>query len=123
MHKKFKIMIPLALVLLASAILYLELPPTPNEALAYKEMVKQRWEQKLANKGKKKYDQPDKAMEYEVGIRSEIGKGFSYEGSWRFDAHRKAKLQLRKSAKTYEWVERGPANVGGQNPIYCNSSR
>jgi photosystem II stability/assembly factor-like uncharacterized protein/phage pi2 protein 07 len=114
MHKKFKIMIPLALVLLASAILYLELPPTPNEALAYKEMVKQRWEQKLANKGKKKYDQPDKAMEYEVGIRSEIGKGFSYEGSWRFDAHRKAKLQLRKSAKTYEWVERGPANIGGR---------
>jgi photosystem II stability/assembly factor-like uncharacterized protein len=114
MHKKFKIMIPLALVMLASAILYLELPPTPNEALAYKEMVKQRWEQKLANKGKKKYDQPDKAMEYEVGIRSEIGKGFSYEGSWRFDAHRKAKLQLRKSAKTYEWVERGPANIGGR---------
>jgi photosystem II stability/assembly factor-like uncharacterized protein len=115
MHKKFKIMIPLALVLLASAILYLELPPTPNEALAYKEMVKQRWEQKLANKGKKKYDQPDKAMEYEVALRSEPGKGFSYSGSWRLEAYRDAKRLLRKSSKTYEWAERGPYNVGGRS--------
>lgn len=63
-------------------------------------------------------DKPDEAMEEEIALRSIIGQGFSYKGSYRFRAQKQA-LQnqplLQKSrASSLNWVERGPANFGGR---------
>ncbi|MBN2425743.1 MAG: T9SS type A sorting domain-containing protein [Calditrichaceae bacterium] len=73
-------------------------------------------EQKIAKKSKPKFDKPDRAFQEMIEERSEIGKSFSYSGSWKFDAFRHAKLNNRslKKSTALNWVERGPGNVGGR---------
>ena len=60
-------------------------------------------------------DRPDQALRYEVLMRSEIGKPFSYHGNWKFNAFRQARQNyaLKKMA-VLNWQERGPANIGGR---------
>ena len=74
-------------------------------------------EQKEEKKKRPGYDRPDLAMEEEISLRSETGKPFSYSGSWKFAAMRRARLynSLNKTDAGLEWVERGPANVGGRS--------
>jgi hypothetical protein len=64
----------------------------------------------------KAYDRPDEAMLYEVELRSEIGKPFSYKSNWRVEAQKQAKnYSILKTGKNdFEWVERGPGNIGGR---------
>ncbi len=63
-------------------------------------------------------DKPDQAMEEEIALRSIIGQGFSYKGSYRFRAQKVAMENMPLLQKTrasgLNWVERGPANVGGR---------
>ncbi len=74
-------------------------------------------EEKKEKKKHQKPDKPDQAMEEEIALRSVIGQGFSYAGSWRFKAL-KAALQTQQNAlfksTTLNWVERGPGNFGGR---------
>jgi len=74
------------------------------------------FQQKKEKKSRQKYDRPDLAMQEEVLLRSEIGKPFSYKGSWRLAAQKQALLQPRlfKTAGDLTWEERGPGNVGGR---------
>ncbi len=73
--------------------------------------------QKKIKKARPKFDKPDKAMEEEIALRSEVDKPMAYRGSWRFRAFNQALLNksfsLRKTA-ALNWVERGPANFGGR---------
>jgi photosystem II stability/assembly factor-like uncharacterized protein len=75
------------------------------------------FEQKKERKGKPKYDRPNKAMEYEVLLRSEINKPYSYSGNWKLQAYQQAKslLSLQKRTGEMNWIERGPANIGGRS--------
>ncbi len=60
-------------------------------------------------------DRPDQALLYEVLIRSEIGKPFSYKGNWKFLAFQQARRQmLLEKATAWQWTERGPGNIGGR---------
>ncbi|MHB2151141.1 T9SS type A sorting domain-containing protein [Calditrichota bacterium LG25] len=74
-------------------------------------------EEKKQKKMHPRPDKPDEAMEEEVALRSVIGEGFSYSGSWRFRAQKIA-LQNRQNtlfkASALNWVERGPGNFGGR---------
>ncbi len=77
------------------------------------------FEQKQKAKGRKRYDKPDKAMQYEVALRSEKGGTFSYSGDWRFKAHAKAEKRVRSLHKQIGeplvWTEHGPNNIGGRS--------
>ena len=74
-------------------------------------------EQKKLSKSRPRFDKPDKAMQEEVAIRSEVNKPFAYKGSWRFRAFKQARqnriFSLQKTS-ALNWVERGPANFGGR---------
>ena len=68
--------------------------------------------------GHKRPDKPDEAMEEEIALRSIIGQGYSYKGSYRFRALKQAlqtaPLLEGTRASGLNWVERGPANFGGR---------
>jgi len=74
-------------------------------------------QKKLEEEGPK-FDKPDKAMEEEIAMHSEVDKPMAYRGSWRFRAFRQAKQALPpnalKKVSTLNWIERGPANFGGR---------
>lgn len=74
------------------------------------------FDQKKIKKSRPKYDRPNEAMQYEVALRSEIGKPFSYQGSWRMRALQETRqlASLQKVAQELNWTERGPANIGGR---------
>ena len=88
-----------------------------QKTLSARELNKYLFEQKKANRGKAKFDKPDKATEEEIAIRSEVDKPFAYKNNWRFIAQKEAKknnrLSLRK-AVVLNWIERGPGNYGGR---------
>ena len=73
--------------------------------------------QKKLHPKAKPTDRPDAAMQYEADLRSEIGKPFSYSGSWRMQALKEAKqiALFKQSADNMIWVERGPGNIGGRS--------
>ncbi len=74
------------------------------------------FQQKKEAKQRQKYDRPDQAMQEEILLRSELGKPFSYKGSWRLEAQKQALQQPRlfKMAEELTWEEKGPGNVGGR---------
>ncbi len=75
------------------------------------------FEQKKMKKTRPKFDKPDKAMEEEIALHSEVDKPMAYRGSWRFRAFREAlqnKTNALQKAAVLNWVERGPANFGGR---------
>jgi len=75
------------------------------------------FEKKKEKKGKPKYDRPDEAMEYEVLLRSEIDKPYSYRPNWKMRAFDEARRQgrLEKNSQDMTWIERGPSNIGGRS--------
>ncbi|MBD3226407.1 MAG: T9SS type A sorting domain-containing protein [Caldithrix sp.] len=75
------------------------------------------FKQKQKNKYKFKTDKPDKAMEEEIAIRSEIGKSYAYKPGWRFKAMKIARqypVNAVESSQALNWIEHGPGNVGGR---------
>ena len=73
-------------------------------------------EQKIKNSGRKPADHPGEAMQYEMELRSEYGKAFSYGPDWKIKAQKQAirNNALMKTRANLEWVERGPGNIGGR---------
>ncbi|MEJ2054320.1 MAG: T9SS type A sorting domain-containing protein, partial [Calditrichaceae bacterium] len=61
-------------------------------------------------------DRPGEAMQYEILLRSETGKSFSYQPDWKMKAQKAARrLPIAKFAgDNMVWVERGPGNIGGR---------
>jgi len=75
------------------------------------------FEQKKIAKTRQKFDKPDRAVEEEIALRSEVGKAMAYQGSWRFKAQEIAKknsISTLNKANALNWEERGPGNVGGR---------
>ncbi len=90
-----------------------------NETQAYRnpKLLRQHlFQHKKEAKKHQKYDRPDQAMQEEVLLRSELGKPFSYKGSWRLAAQKEALQQPRlfKTSGELIWEEKGPGNVGGR---------
>ena len=116
-----KISIFLAFAIIAAALYFhpSKIGKTGEEYAFKHPRVLKAWlfEQEKNKSEKPGYDRPDLAMEEEVSLRSEIGKPFSYSGSWKFAAMRQAMLHnsLKKTTAELNWVERGPANVGGRS--------
>ncbi|MBD3223762.1 MAG: T9SS type A sorting domain-containing protein [Caldithrix sp.] len=56
-------------------------------------------------------------MQYEIAIRSEINKSFSYKPQWKFEAFNKVRSNSikRLTESPLQWVERGPGNIGGRS--------
>lgn len=97
---------------------FLKAKKTNGEAIG-----KEYWSQKkLKVKGEMKSDSPDKFDEIHTKIRTAPGRvAPDYERNYRFNelSKAKAKLSLMKNSsnrimETLNWVERGPANVGGR---------
>ena len=92
-------------------------PTTPKTTLKTQTFNKSFLEEEKEPTTHHRPDSPDKAMEEEIALRSIIGRGFSYSGSWRFKAQKKA-LQTQTNAllktSALNWVERGPGNFGGR---------
>ena len=90
---------------------------TRQTAFSNPKLLSQRlFQQKRTAKTRSKPDSPDRAMQEEVLLRSEIGKSFSYTGSWRIRAQQQAIQQpkLYKTSAELTWEEKGPGNVGGR---------
>lgn len=97
---------------------FLKMQKTDGKAVS-----KENWSQKkLKVKGVLKSDSPDKFDEIQKRIRTAPGKKEpEYERNYRFNELKKAKdqLKLQKNSsnqimEALNWVERGPANVGGR---------
>jgi len=83
---------------------------------------KSNWsEKKKRVKGEAKFGDPDKFAQLHQMIRTRDNESSpSYKINYRIDEYRKAKAKIKSLAKStasineIEWVERGPANVGGR---------